>query len=135
MAHTGLIAFGSPCAGSAWPTVGDWVALRPNAPVIEQVFERRSLLSRKQPGRALDEQVMAANIDVLFIVSGLDGDYNPRRIERYLALAAESGAGGMRRRTTRIGSPRAAWPPRASIRTRSRATAWKSASCSASSTT
>ena len=79
-------------AGSAWPAVGDWVVLRPNAPVIEQVFERRSLLSRKQPGRALDEQVLAANIDVLFIVSGLDGDYNERRIERYLVVARQSGA-------------------------------------------
>src|SRR3954452_5576953 len=78
--------------GSAWPGVGDWVALRPNAPVIEQVFERRTLLSRKQPGRALDQQVLAANIDVLFIVSGLDGDYNERRIERYLVVARQSGA-------------------------------------------
>lgn len=78
--------------GSTWPAVGDWVALRPDTAVIEQVFERRSLLSRKQPGRAMDEQVLAANIDALFIVSGLDGDYNERRIERYLVVARQSGA-------------------------------------------
>ena len=76
----------------AWPAVGDWVALRENGLVIEQVLERRTVLSRKQPGRALDEQVLAANIDVLFVVSGLDHDYNERRIERYLVVARQSGA-------------------------------------------
>ena len=50
------------------------------------------MLSRKQAGRAFDEQVLAANIDVLFIVTGLDGDYNERRIERYLVVARQSGA-------------------------------------------
>jgi ribosome biogenesis GTPase len=78
--------------GSVWPAVGDWVALRPGAPVIEHIFARRTLLSRKQAGRAMDEQILAANIDVLFIVSGLDGDYNERRIERYLVVARQSGA-------------------------------------------
>jgi ribosome biogenesis GTPase len=68
------------------------VALRPDGPVIEQVFERMTVLSRKQPGRAIDEQVLAANIDVLFIVTGLDRDYNERRIERYLVVARQSGA-------------------------------------------
>jgi ribosome biogenesis GTPase len=79
-------------SGSAWPAVGDWVALRPDSPVIEGVFERKTVLSRKQPGRAMDEQVLAANIDVLFLVSGLDSDYSQRRIERYLVLARQSGA-------------------------------------------
>ena len=78
--------------GSTWPAVGDWVALRPDAPVIQQVFERRTVLSRKTSGRAMDEQVLATNIDALFIVSGLDGDYNERRIERYLVVARQSGA-------------------------------------------
>ncbi|MGC2614997.1 MAG: ribosome small subunit-dependent GTPase A [Terracidiphilus sp.] len=78
--------------GSTWPAVGDWVALRPDAPVIQQVFERRTVLSRKHPGHAMDEQVLATNIDALFIVSGLDGDYNERRIERYLVVARQSGA-------------------------------------------
>ena len=79
-------------ASGAWPAVGDWVALRENGLVIEQVLERRTVLSRKQPGRAVDEQVLAANIDVLFVVSGLDHDYNERRIERYLVVARQSGA-------------------------------------------
>jgi ribosome biogenesis GTPase len=76
----------------SWPAVGDWVALRENGRVIEQVLGRRTVLSRKQPGRALDEQVLAANVDVLFVVSGLDHDYNERRIERYLVVARQSGA-------------------------------------------
>jgi ribosome biogenesis GTPase len=78
-----------------WPAVGDWVVLRPNyveGAVIERVLERRTKLSRKQPEREMREQVLAANIDVLFIVSGLDRDYNPRRLERYLVMARESGA-------------------------------------------
>jgi ribosome biogenesis GTPase len=79
-------------SGSTWPAVGDWVTLRPGAAVIERVLGRRSVLSRKHPGRAMDEQVLAANIDALFIVSGLDRDYNERRIERYLVVARQSGA-------------------------------------------
>jgi ribosome biogenesis GTPase len=79
-------------SSGSWPAVGDWVALRENGLVIEQVFERLTVLSRKQPGRALDEQVLAANIDVLFVVCGLDHDFNERRIERYLVVARQSGA-------------------------------------------
>jgi ribosome biogenesis GTPase / thiamine phosphate phosphatase len=75
-----------------WPAVGDWVSLRPGTPVIESVLERKTLLSRKQPGKSVEEQVLAANIDVLFIISGLDRDFNERRIERYLVLAEQSGA-------------------------------------------
>ena len=77
---------------SLWPAVGDWVVLRDDAAVIVKVLERKSKLSRKQPEREVREQVLAANIDVLFIVSGLDRDYNERRIERYLVMARESGA-------------------------------------------
>jgi ribosome biogenesis GTPase / thiamine phosphate phosphatase len=79
-------------AGGRWPAVGDWVALRRDLPVIEQVLERRTVLSRKRPGGALEEQVIAANVDVVFVVCGLDGDFNERRIERYLVLARQSGA-------------------------------------------
>ena len=60
--------------------------------MIDSIQPRRTTLSRKDPGRAIEEQVLAANIDRLFIVTGLDRDYNPRRLERYLLLAAESGA-------------------------------------------
>jgi len=73
------------------PCVGDWVMLREGA-VISAVLPRRTALVRKEPGRRLSEQVLAANMDLLYIVSGLDRDYNPRRIERYLVLAHESGA-------------------------------------------
>ena len=62
-----------------WPAVGDWVTLREETPMIERVLERRTTLSRRQPGRDASEQALAANVDVLFIVCGLDRDYNPRR--------------------------------------------------------
>ncbi|HEX4581316.1 MAG TPA: ribosome small subunit-dependent GTPase A [Acidobacteriaceae bacterium] len=73
------------------PCVGDWVILRDGS-VISQVLPRRTQLSRKEPGKRIREQVLAANMDLLFLVSGLDRDYNPRRLERYLVLAYESGA-------------------------------------------
>ena len=76
--------------------VGDWVAIRPTpgeaAGTIEAILPRRSKFSRKVAGELTEEQIVAANIDTVFIVMGLDGDYNPRRLERYLVLAYESGA-------------------------------------------
>lgn len=79
-----------------WPAVGDWVAVaaRPEegTATIHGVLPRRSRFSRKAAGERTDEQVVAANVDVVFLVSGLDGDFNIRRIERYLAVAWESGA-------------------------------------------
>ena len=74
-----------------WPCVGDWVVLRDDAVIID-VLPRHTQLSRKRPGTGIGEQILAANIDVLFIVSGLDDDYNSRRLERYLVLAHESRA-------------------------------------------
>lgn len=74
-----------------WPCVGDWVLLE-EGNVVEEILPRRSKLSRREPGKGICEQVLAANIDVLFIVSGLDADYNPRRLERYVTVANESGA-------------------------------------------
>jgi ribosome biogenesis GTPase len=79
-------------SGALWPAVGDWVLVRPQDAVIDRVLTRHTCVSRKQPEREIREQVLAANIDVLFIVSGLDRDYNPRRIERFLVMANESGA-------------------------------------------
>ena len=76
--------------------VGDWVAVRLAAGeatgTIEAVLPRRSRFSRKVAGELTVEQVVAANIDTVFVVMGLDGDYNPRRLERYLLVAHESGA-------------------------------------------
>ena len=78
------------------PVVGDWVALTvaPDGASarIEAVLPRRSAFARRLAGAAAEAQVLAANLDVVFLVSGLDGDYNPRRIERAVTLAWESGA-------------------------------------------
>ena len=79
-------------AGSAadLPAVGDWVALRDS--IIETVLSRRTHLSRKVTGRRTVEQVVAANVDSILVVMGLDGDFNPRRLERYLTTVWESSA-------------------------------------------
>jgi len=78
------------------PVTGDWVALssRPSEgrATIHAVLPRRSLFSRKAAGPTTQEQAVAANADTVFLVCGLDRDFNPRRIERTLLLAAESGA-------------------------------------------
>ena len=76
------------------PAVGDWVAVRPTSDreVIEGTLPRRSSVSRLAAGKATREQVVAANVDTLLVVMGLDEDFNLRRLERYLALAFESGA-------------------------------------------
>lgn len=80
---------------SEFPAVGDWVVLEPVASSdarIHAVLPRFSRFSRRAAGDVTEEQVVAANIDVVFLVGGLDGDFNPRRIERYLVVAGESGA-------------------------------------------
>ncbi|MHC4991739.1 MAG: ribosome small subunit-dependent GTPase A [Planctomycetota bacterium] len=76
------------------PTVGDWVAQETleRAHRIHAVVPRRTCFSRRAAGRAEREQVLAANVDMVFLVTGLDRDFNPRRIERYLMLADDSGA-------------------------------------------
>ncbi len=79
-----------------FPAVGDWVAIEPRpeegAATIHAVLPRSGCFSRKAAGGTVEEQVVAANVDTVFLVSGLDGDFNPRRIERYLTLAWDSGA-------------------------------------------
>lgn len=78
------------------PTVGDWVAVeipdKGGPAVVRGLLPRRSKFSRKVPGRQIEEQVVAANVDRVFLVNGLDGDFNVRRIERYLVLVHASGA-------------------------------------------
>jgi ribosome biogenesis GTPase / thiamine phosphate phosphatase len=76
------------------PAVGDWIALRLDGGQgrIEEVLPRTSAFVRKAAGRRTEPQVVAANVDTVLLVTGLDGDYSPRRIERYLAAAWESGA-------------------------------------------
>ena len=77
------------------PSVGDWVGVLPRAwdtpAVIHGVVERRTSFSRKVVHRETREQVLAANVDVAFVVATA-GDANVRRIERYLAMAWQSGA-------------------------------------------
>jgi len=78
------------------PAVGDWVAVaaRPDedAGTVQAVLPRRTKFSRKTAWQASEEQVLAANVDVVLIVSSLNEDMNLRRLERYLTLAWESGA-------------------------------------------
>jgi ribosome biogenesis GTPase len=74
--------------------VGDWVAaaLAGGEGRIEAVLSRKSALVRRAAGTRERPQVLAANVDVVFVVAGLDGDFNPRRVERTLVLVAQSGA-------------------------------------------
>ncbi len=77
------------------PAVGDWVAVCDASGeryAVEAVLPRRTKISRKTPWLKVEEHVLAANVDTVFLVSGLDGDFNPRRIERYLTAAWDSGA-------------------------------------------
>ena len=80
----------------ARPVVGDWVGIRPGAngdsATIEAVLPRRCCFSRKAAGEPTRRQLVAANIDTVLLVSGLDDDFNPRRIERYLVAIRNSGA-------------------------------------------
>ncbi len=74
------------------PVVGDWVGCDPDGGLVEAVLPRRTSISRKEVLHATREQILAANIDVAFLVQALPLDFNPRRLERYLAMAWESGA-------------------------------------------
>jgi ribosome biogenesis GTPase len=92
---SGKLKFQATGAGEL-PAVGDWVGLRRAAEhdraTIRLILPRRSRFSRKAPGRGTEEQVVAANIDRVFLVSSLESDPKPRSIERYLVLTRQSGA-------------------------------------------
>src|SRR5437867_1010142 len=79
-----------------FPAVGDWVAVsrreRDGLDQIQAVLPRRGKFSRKAAGSNTEEQVVAANVDTVFLVQGLDHDFNLRRLERYLVAAFESNA-------------------------------------------
>ena len=85
---------------SELPAVGDWVVVRrgrvgdraTDQAAIVAVLPRRSWFSRKMAGTITDEQIVAANVNVVFIAMALDADFSLRRLERYLLLARESGA-------------------------------------------
>ncbi len=79
-----------------YPSVGDWVAVAADGAgngLIQAVLPRRSAIIRRGPiDRSIPTQVLAANIDVAFLVTSLNADFNLRRLERYVAVAWESGA-------------------------------------------
>jgi ribosome biogenesis GTPase / thiamine phosphate phosphatase len=79
------------------PVAGDWVEVRAagarGGAVIEEVLPRRTTLVRRDPGSGV--QVMAANVDVLVVVTAVGEDFSPRRVERGIAVAREGGAGAL----------------------------------------
>lgn len=93
---------------AAWPAVGDWVALDPHPDgidgaaaigsddahrLIQRVITRRTAVIRRSPGdRRMPSQVLAANVDVVFVVTSVNAEFNVRRLERYVTVAWESGA-------------------------------------------
>ncbi len=79
-------------AGGSLPTVGDWVLVRRIGGVVEHVLDRRSTLARAAAGERTAQHVLAANVDMVLVVMGLDHDFNLRRLERYLAAAWQAGA-------------------------------------------
>ncbi len=81
---------------SSFPVVGDWVvaeqAVQSGEALIHSVLPRQAALTRKASGDSIEQQLIAANIDTIFIVQGLDDNYNPRRMERFIAMSRASGA-------------------------------------------
>ena len=91
---SGKLQFNAQSA-SDFPAVGDYVLVRsagPDTAIIHQVLPRKSLFVRKAAGTSKTEQVVAANVDTVFLCMSLNNDFNLRRLERYLAVAWESGA-------------------------------------------
>jgi len=78
------------------PAVGDWVGLKKNIEIntcyIDILFPRKNRLSRKVAGKKTEEQIIASNIDVAFIITSVDQDFNIRRLERYLSMVYEINA-------------------------------------------
>ncbi|MFI5360410.1 MAG: ribosome small subunit-dependent GTPase A [Elusimicrobiota bacterium] len=78
------------------PAVGDWIGVE-DVPaektlIVRHILKRRTKLSRKAAGETLEEQVIAANIDSVFVITALNRDFNARRLERFMAVCRESGA-------------------------------------------
>jgi len=103
--HTGEVEISARTAGKLHkrssqrtdlPAVGDWVILSQTDPdseaIIQQVLPRRSTFSRKSAGKHRIEQVMATNVDTVWIVSTFGSDFNLSRLERYVTMVQESGA-------------------------------------------
>ena len=79
-----------------FPAVGDWVAVEKmpgeERGIIHSILPRTSLFSRKAAGLTISEQIIAVNIDIVFLVMSMNKDFNARRLERYLVAAYDSGA-------------------------------------------
>lgn len=79
-----------------YPSVGDWVAVRPQSGSdrleVHALLPRRSKFARRAAGEEEAQQIIAANIDTVFLVTGLDLNYNPKRLQRFLVAARDSGA-------------------------------------------
>jgi ribosome biogenesis GTPase len=77
------------------PTVGDWVQAQVfdqgGLAIVDHILPRKTLLKRKTPGKRVDHQLLGANLDTAFIVQAFGRDFNPRRMERYLAVCHEAG--------------------------------------------
>lgn len=89
-----LIGAAGPRRVAADPTglaVGDWLLADPATGALVRVLERKTLLQRRAAGTGRAAQLIAANVDTLFVVSSCNADFNPARIERYLALARQAG--------------------------------------------
>jgi len=79
---------------AAYPAVGDWVLAQeagPELALVHGLIPRRNALSRKEAGQEVQEQVLAANLDVVFVITAFDEDFNVRRIERYAVMARQAG--------------------------------------------
>lgn len=82
---------------SDFPAVGDWIALenissKDEISIIHGILPRKSIISRKTSGKKNEEQIIASNIDKVFLCMALNNDFNIRRLERYITLAWDSGA-------------------------------------------
>lgn len=79
---------------TVFPVVGDWITVDANVSgnaVIHNVLQRKTAIVRKAAGTTMESQVIASNIDIIFICMALNEDYNVRRLERYLTISWESG--------------------------------------------
>jgi len=78
-----------------YPAVGDWVYTQPldndTFAIIHDILPRKSMLKRKTPGKQVEFQLIAANVDTAFIMQSLDDNFNPNRLERYLAMVHDGG--------------------------------------------
>lgn len=92
LSRDGRLRLGLPAGMSAGEVaVGDWALADPATECITRVLDRQSLLRRRAAGTGRAAQLIAANLDTLFIVTSCNADFNVARLERYLVLAADAG--------------------------------------------